>query len=57
MMLVDPIKSTDGRLLVAHGQVVSVGLRKRLQNFRQNVEIKEPIRVAVPSTSAEGGAV
>ena len=47
MVLVDPVEGTDGRLLVAHGQEVSVGLLERLMNFSQNMGVKEPIRVAV----------
>jgi len=52
MVLVDPVEASDGRLLVAHGQEVSVGLLERLANFSQNVGVKEPIRVAVRTTAS-----
>ncbi|MFQ5503885.1 MAG: HD domain-containing phosphohydrolase [Planctomycetota bacterium] len=51
MVLVDPVESTDGRLLVAHGQEVSVGLLERLRNFSENTGVKEPLRVAIRSTA------
>lgn len=47
MVLLDPVESVDGRLLVAHGQEVSAGVVERLRNFSQNLEIKEPLRVLV----------
>ena len=50
MILLDPVKGTDGRLLVAHGQEVSVGLLERLKNFSRNMGVKEPLRVAIGSS-------
>ncbi len=47
MVLIDPVETVDGRLLVAHGQEVSAGVVERLRNFAQNLEIKEPLRVMV----------
>jgi hypothetical protein len=47
MVLLDPVETVDGRLLVAHGQEVSAGVVERLQNFSQNVQLKEPLRVLV----------
>lgn len=47
MVLLDPVRGTDGRLLVAHGQEVSVGLLERLKNFSRNMGVKEPLRVTV----------
>jgi len=49
MVLVDAVEAQDGRLLVANGQEVSVGLLERLHNFACNVGVKEPLRVVVRS--------
>ena len=51
MVLLDPVEGTDGRLLVAHGQEVSIGLIERLTNFSENMGVKEPLRVVIPSSS------
>lgn len=47
MVLIDPVETVDGRLLVARGQEVSAGMVERLRNFSANVEVKEPLRVLV----------
>lgn len=49
MLLLDPIETSDGRLLVRRGYEVSIGLIERLHNFASNVGVKEPIRVQVPA--------
>ena len=49
LVLLDAVESSDGRLLVARGQEVSVGLLERLRNFARNVGVKEPLRILVPS--------
>ena len=53
MVLVDAVEGTDGRLLVAHGQEVSVGLLERLKNFSKNMGVKEPLRVMIPAAVAD----
>lgn len=55
MVLVDPVETVDGRLLVAHGHEVSVGLLERLQNFSEHMEVKEPLRVLVRTSVARDG--
>lgn len=55
MVLIDPVEGMDGRLLVAHGQEVSVGLLERLVNFRENIGVKEPIRVAIRASVSGSG--
>jgi len=53
MVLVDAVEAQDGRLLVASGQEVSLGLLERLNNFARNVGVKEPLRVVVRSDAGE----
>ncbi|MFK7895219.1 MAG: response regulator [Myxococcota bacterium] len=45
MVLLDPIQSVDGRLLVASGSTLTTATVERIRNFCTNTEIKEPIRV------------
>jgi len=48
MVLVDDIRISDGRLLVARGYHINRTLRERLRNFAEKPGIKEPIWVRVP---------
>jgi len=52
MVLLDPVESTDGRLLVAQGQEVSVGLLERLRNFATNIGVKQPLRALVRTSAS-----
>ncbi|MEE9168199.1 MAG: HD domain-containing phosphohydrolase [bacterium] len=49
MVLAEDVRSLDGTLLISKGQEVSESLKIRLQNFEQNIGIRQPIKVLVPS--------
>ncbi len=51
MVLIDPVRGVDDRLLVAHGQEVSIGLIERLINISRNMGVKEPLRVSYRSAA------
>ena len=53
MVLLDAVSASDGRLLVAAGQEVSIGLLERLRNVSANLTIAEPLRVLVPANEPE----
>lgn len=57
MVLLESVESSDGRMLVARGQEVSVGILERLRNFSSNMEVKEPVKVLIRSTVPEPVAV
>jgi len=46
MILLDPVETTDGRLLVAVGTTLAPATVQRIRNFRANTQLKEPIRVS-----------
>jgi response regulator RpfG family c-di-GMP phosphodiesterase len=45
MVLLEPICTEDGRLLLAHGNELSPGLIERLRNLQEDQAIRQPIRV------------
>ncbi len=45
MILLDPVETVDGRLLVAAGSKITPATIERIRNFRANTRLKEPIRV------------
>jgi response regulator RpfG family c-di-GMP phosphodiesterase len=52
-LLLDPVRTTDGRLLMADGQEVTIGLLERLRNVSTNLKIAEPLRVQVPQAGLD----
>lgn len=46
MVLLDPVQTVDGRLLLASGSTLTLATVERIRNFRANTELIEPIRVS-----------
>ena len=49
MILVEDVKASNGFLLIAKGQEVSVSMQIRLENFQSRGGIREPLKVLVPA--------
>ncbi len=57
MIFDEEVAAENGVLLVSRGQEVTRPLAIRLLNFDQGIGIKQPIRVRVPTTVSEQGAL
>ena len=55
MLIVDPVRTKSGVVVVSRGHEVTESLMARLRNFAQGVGVVEPIRVTVPASASRTG--